>query len=103
MHISTAYSQADKPIVEEKHYPSEADWKKTIKIAETLDEELLKTFTPKWDFSIHLIYLQSNLSNYKIERKNNNANIQQTLVFFGKYICFFSYFFASFKKEKWIF
>lgn len=47
MHVSTAYTQADKPIVEEKHYPSEVDWKKTIKIAETVDEDLLKTLTPK--------------------------------------------------------
>ncbi|KAF7988464.1 hypothetical protein HCN44_001037 [Aphidius gifuensis] len=48
MHVSTAYTQADKPIVEEKHYPSEVDWKKTIKIAETVDEEILKTLTPKY-------------------------------------------------------
>ncbi|XP_057334726.1 fatty acyl-CoA reductase 1-like [Microplitis mediator] len=48
MHVSTTYNQADKPVVEEKLYPFDTDWKKTIKIAETLDEELLKTFTPKF-------------------------------------------------------
>ncbi|KAH0535819.1 hypothetical protein KQX54_019512 [Cotesia glomerata] len=48
MHVSTTYNQADKPVVEEKLYPCEVDWKKTIKIVETVNEELLKTFTPKY-------------------------------------------------------
>ncbi|CAG5080950.1 Similar to far1: Fatty acyl-CoA reductase 1 (Xenopus laevis) [Cotesia congregata] len=48
MHVSTTYNQADKPVVEEKLYPCEVDWKKTIKIVETINEELLKTFTPKY-------------------------------------------------------
>lgn len=47
MHVSTTYNQADKPVVEEKLYPFDTDWKKMIKIAENLDDELLKTFTPK--------------------------------------------------------
>lgn len=47
MHVSTTYNQADKPVVEEKLYPCDVDWKKTIKIVETVNEELLKTFTPK--------------------------------------------------------
>ncbi|KAG8038236.1 hypothetical protein G9C98_006563 [Cotesia typhae] len=48
MHVSTTYNQADKPVVEEKLYPCDVDWKKTIKIVETVNEELLKTFTPKY-------------------------------------------------------
>lgn len=47
MHVSTTYSQADKPDVEEKIYPCEVDWKRTIKIAENIDERMLGMFTAK--------------------------------------------------------
>lgn len=47
MHISTAYTQADKPIVDEKIYQAPVDWKRTIKIAEKVDDDILKALTPK--------------------------------------------------------
>lgn len=48
VHVSTSYSQADKPCVEEKVYPINVDWKKTIKIAENVDDHVLRTLTPKY-------------------------------------------------------
>ena len=48
VHVSTTYSQADKPQVEEKVYPFDVDWKKSIRIAENVDDHLLRTLTPKW-------------------------------------------------------
>ncbi|XP_033224121.1 putative fatty acyl-CoA reductase CG5065 [Belonocnema kinseyi] len=48
VHVSTAYSQADKPQVEEKVYPFNVDWKKSIRIAENVDNHLLRTLTPKY-------------------------------------------------------
>lgn len=40
-HISTSYSNVFESVVEEKLYPEIADWRKTIKICETFDEEKL--------------------------------------------------------------
>ncbi|XP_020283244.1 fatty acyl-CoA reductase 1-like isoform X1 [Pseudomyrmex gracilis] len=49
LHVSSTYTQSDKPIVDEVLYPLEdVDWKKTIKIAETVDDEILKIFTAKY-------------------------------------------------------
>ncbi|XP_043285674.1 putative fatty acyl-CoA reductase CG5065 [Venturia canescens] len=48
VHVSTTYSQADKSHVEEKIYTSDVDWKRTIKIAENVDEHVLETLTPKF-------------------------------------------------------
>ncbi|XP_051167352.1 putative fatty acyl-CoA reductase CG5065 isoform X2 [Leptopilina boulardi] len=48
VHVSTSYSQADKPCVEEKIYPIDVDWKKTIKIAENVDDHVLRILTPKY-------------------------------------------------------
>lgn len=55
MHVSTTYSQADKHVVQEKLYPAETDWKKTIKIVETLDDNILKPLTPKLVFNYQLL------------------------------------------------
>lgn len=48
MHVSTTYCQSDKFEVEEKIYPSEVDWKRSIKIAENVDEQVLEALTAKY-------------------------------------------------------
>ncbi|XP_020298375.1 fatty acyl-CoA reductase 1-like [Pseudomyrmex gracilis] len=49
LHVSSTYTQSDKAIVDEVLYPLEdVDWRKTIKIAETIDDEILKIFTAKY-------------------------------------------------------
>ena len=45
MHISTTYSNVFESTIEERIYPAAADWKKTIEICETLDEDELNFFT----------------------------------------------------------
>lgn len=47
LYVSTTYGNIDKAVIEEVLYPAHADWKKTIKIAETLDENLLNIMTAK--------------------------------------------------------
>ncbi|KAL0103232.1 hypothetical protein PUN28_017512 [Cardiocondyla obscurior] len=47
VHISTAFAHVNESIVEEKVYPSIADWRKMITIAESLDEHTLNIFTAK--------------------------------------------------------
>ncbi|XP_020299301.1 putative fatty acyl-CoA reductase CG8306, partial [Pseudomyrmex gracilis] len=47
-HMSSAYTQSDKPVVDEILYPLKVDWRQTIKIAESVDEEILKIFTTKY-------------------------------------------------------
>ncbi|XP_012541313.1 fatty acyl-CoA reductase 1 [Monomorium pharaonis] len=47
LHVSSTYTQIDKPIVQEILYPMEYDWQKMIKIAETIDDYSLKTLTAK--------------------------------------------------------
>ncbi|KAJ8688008.1 hypothetical protein QAD02_023803 [Eretmocerus hayati] len=48
MHVSSTYSQTEKPLVEEKLYANDVNWKKAIKIAETLDDHTLRILTPKF-------------------------------------------------------
>ncbi|CAK9799512.1 Putative fatty acyl-CoA reductase CG5065 [Anthophora plagiata] len=48
VHVSTAFSQSDKPVVDEIVYPSPTDWKDTISMVESLDEETLQTFSRKY-------------------------------------------------------
>ncbi|KAH8295970.1 hypothetical protein KR018_007701 [Drosophila ironensis] len=48
VHISTTYSNPSFLDVEEKVYPPLADWRTTIKIAETYDEETLDIFSLKY-------------------------------------------------------
>lgn len=48
IHISTTYSNPDKHEVEERIYPAYADWRTTIKLAETYDIETLNTFFCKY-------------------------------------------------------
>lgn len=47
VYISTAYTQVDKPVIDEIVYPMEIDWKKTISVVETLDENVLEVFKSK--------------------------------------------------------
>ncbi|XP_011498955.1 PREDICTED: putative fatty acyl-CoA reductase CG5065 [Ceratosolen solmsi marchali] len=47
MHVSTTYCQSDKYIVEEQLYPSEVDWKKIIRITETLNDSVIEPLTSK--------------------------------------------------------
>lgn len=47
VHVSTAYIQPRNLYVQEKIYPSDADWRTFIDFAETLDEDLLNTLTMK--------------------------------------------------------
>ncbi|XP_014207378.1 putative fatty acyl-CoA reductase CG5065 [Copidosoma floridanum] len=47
VHVSSTYSHTDKYCVEEKIYPFEMDWKKAIRIAETVDDHTLRILTPK--------------------------------------------------------
>jgi alcohol-forming fatty acyl-CoA reductase len=46
IHISTTYIRSDL-IVEEKIYPCDFDWKTFIKLAETLDDDVMNSVTGK--------------------------------------------------------
>ncbi|KAG5861137.1 hypothetical protein JTB14_030680 [Gonioctena quinquepunctata] len=48
VHISTTYCNADKNVIEEKIYPSHADWRSTIELAEEYDDDTLKSMTIKY-------------------------------------------------------
>ncbi|XP_029169081.1 fatty acyl-CoA reductase 1-like [Nylanderia fulva] len=47
VYVSTAYSHLDNPFIEEKLYSPVDDWRKMIKMAESLDEHILNIFTIK--------------------------------------------------------
>jgi len=47
VHVSTTYSNPGVLEVEERVYPPLADWRTTIKLAETYDEEILNIFNLK--------------------------------------------------------
>ncbi|XP_076178028.1 putative fatty acyl-CoA reductase CG5065 [Ptiloglossa arizonensis] len=48
MHVSSAYTQSDKPIVEEKVYPLIANWRNVIHMVENMDERTIRIFSPKY-------------------------------------------------------
>ncbi|KAL6254616.1 hypothetical protein P5V15_013924 [Pogonomyrmex californicus] len=48
VYVSTGYTQTDHPVIEEKVYPPKADWRKTIQIAESMDDHILNIFTAKY-------------------------------------------------------
>ena len=48
MHVSTTYCNTHHSVIEEEIYPPLADWKKTIKIAENMDEDIINILTPKY-------------------------------------------------------
>ena len=48
MHVSTTYCNTHHPVIEEEIYPALADWRKTIKIAENVDEDVVNILTPKY-------------------------------------------------------
>ncbi|KAM0724934.1 Fatty acyl-CoA reductase 1 [Formica fusca] len=47
VYVSTAYTQLNNSCIEEKVYPPIADWRKMIKVAESVDEHILNIFTAK--------------------------------------------------------
>ena len=47
MHLSTAYCNCDRNVLEEVLYPAHADWRKMIEIAENTDEHTLNILTEK--------------------------------------------------------
>ncbi|XP_029667497.1 putative fatty acyl-CoA reductase CG8306 [Formica exsecta] len=48
VHVSSTYTQVDKPVVDEIVYPMEIDWRKTIQIAETVNDYVLEVFKSKY-------------------------------------------------------
>lgn len=47
MHVSTAYSNCDRNLIEELVYPPPADYNAVIEYAEKLDEKTLDSIAPK--------------------------------------------------------
>ncbi|CAL1678654.1 unnamed protein product [Lasius platythorax] len=68
VYVSTAYTHLDNPFIEEKIYPPVADWRKMIKVAESLDEYILSIFTAK---------CLNNIPNTYIFSKNLAENVIQ--------------------------
>lgn len=48
MHVSSTYSNPDRYVIDEEVYPAYANWRDTIRIAETFDEETLDVLAPKY-------------------------------------------------------
>ncbi|XP_053678515.1 putative fatty acyl-CoA reductase CG5065 [Anopheles nili] len=48
MHVSSTYSNPDRYVIEEEIYPAYADWRDTIRIAESFDEQTLDVLAPKY-------------------------------------------------------
>ncbi|CAL1678653.1 unnamed protein product [Lasius platythorax] len=68
VYVSTAYTHLDNPFIEEKMYPPVVDWRKMIKVAESLDEYILSIFTAK---------CLNNIPNTYIFSKNLAENVIQ--------------------------
>lgn len=47
VYVGTAFAHVNKLLIEEKVYPSIADWQKMIEIAESLNEHSLNILTAK--------------------------------------------------------
>nr|XP_003707964.1 PREDICTED: putative fatty acyl-CoA reductase CG5065 [Megachile rotundata] len=48
VHVSSAFAQADKPVVDEIVYPPLTNWRDAIRMVETLDEQTIRVFSPKY-------------------------------------------------------
>lgn len=48
VHVSTAYCNSDKKIVDEKLYAAYGDWRESIEIAESSDQTLIEYLTAKY-------------------------------------------------------
>uniref|UniRef100_A0A1B0DE70 Fatty acyl-CoA reductase n=1 Tax=Phlebotomus papatasi TaxID=29031 RepID=A0A1B0DE70_PHLPP len=48
VHISTTYCNTNYPVIEEKVYPPLADWRETIKMAESVDTDILEIIAKKY-------------------------------------------------------
>lgn len=59
VHVSSTYAHCDKFCVKETVYPAEIDWRKTIEMAENVDEHILDILTTKYvSHVIDIIFLQ---------------------------------------------
>lgn len=47
VHVSSTYCHVDKPTVEEKMYPKEFNWKEMIRLANEMDDNVLRALTSK--------------------------------------------------------
>lgn len=56
VHVSTAYCNADKRLVEEKIYPPHGNWREAITLAEEADKNVLECLTPKYIQPLHNTY-----------------------------------------------
>ncbi|KAF7401192.1 hypothetical protein HZH68_007012 [Vespula germanica] len=59
IHISSTYAHCDKSCVNEIIYPAEIDWRKTIDMAENVDDHLLRIITAKYIGSLPNTYIFS--------------------------------------------
>ncbi|CAG9824224.1 unnamed protein product [Phaedon cochleariae] len=48
VHVSTAYCNCDKPVVEEILYPAPVGWQDAIRMTEEIDDAFIKTFSEKY-------------------------------------------------------
>ncbi|XP_011859188.1 PREDICTED: fatty acyl-CoA reductase 1-like [Vollenhovia emeryi] len=63
VYVSTAYAQTNCHVVEEKVYPPKANWRKLIKIVESLDDHSLNIFTSKYmDNAVNTYVFSKNLA-----------------------------------------
>ncbi|XP_011875154.1 PREDICTED: fatty acyl-CoA reductase 1-like [Vollenhovia emeryi] len=63
VYVSTTYAQTDCHVVEEKVYPPKANWRKLIKIVESLDDHSLNIFTSKYmDNAVNTYVFSKNLA-----------------------------------------
>ncbi|XP_017764856.1 PREDICTED: fatty acyl-CoA reductase 1-like [Eufriesea mexicana] len=48
VHVSTAYAHVDKPVIDEVLYPPLTDWRKALRMIETVDDETVRILTQKY-------------------------------------------------------
>ncbi|XP_077263280.1 fatty acyl-CoA reductase 1-like isoform X1 [Temnothorax americanus] len=73
IYISTVFAHLNKPLIEEKPYPSIADWQKMIKMAESLDEHTLNIFTAKClDYAPNTYIFSKNLAESVIQNYSSS-------------------------------
>lgn len=56
VHVSTTYCNVDKPVIEEKIYPSHGNWKEAIDFVQKADEQLVNTMTQKYIYPLPNTY-----------------------------------------------
>ncbi|CAL1683757.1 unnamed protein product [Lasius platythorax] len=87
VYIRTAYTQLNNSFIEEKAYPPIADWRKMIKVAESMDEYILNIFTTKCLDTIPNTYIFSkNLAESIIQEYSSSlpcAIVRPSVVIFS--------------------